>query len=391
MEKGRIMKEKLKKIILDYVLLSKDYSDYIDNRYFIPKHIIGKINKKIDLSSLRYKLLMNQSSYSENFKNFLDDSGINYYQEHIVLIRDQELWNSIQKKYGLVGENLYFSLDYYLPEYKLAIEIDSNLHSQDYDRARDEYVFEIYRVRTIRFMEYGNNLYQTKLYNEELINIIDQAKNIQLLRNIRSNLLPIDNYIDIIFQNFIDDYKKEIEILDKLLDYLGYSQSRFINAKKFTITEGELNIVVNKKKVNIRKLEILFNMLFYNKSLTIYDNIFNNSLDVIISVVRSRYNFDWRRFLNKNTTIPAWIPLVVTTPVPIKAVNKILLMTEEDKLIINMIIKGGNFRTLENLIYEEIGFRPGRKSQGTSPIISYIPMITNSYSIGYLVVYRLTG
>lgn len=340
MEKGRIMKEKLKKIILDYVLLSKDYSDYIDNRYFIPKHIIGKINKKIDLSILRHKLLMNRSSYSENFKNFLDNSGINYYQEHIVLIRDQELWNSIQKKYRLVGENLYFSLDYYLPEYKLAIEIDSNLHSQDYDRARDEYIFEIYRVRTIRFMEYGNNLYQTKLYNEELINIIDQAKNIQLLRNIRPNLLPIDNYIDIIFQNFIDDYKKEIEILDKLLDYLGYSQSRFINTKKFTITEGELNIVVNKKKVNIRKLEILFNMLFYNKSLTIYDNIFNNSLDVIISVVRSRYNFNWKKYIKKIKIIPAWIPLTVTTPVPTEFIDRILPMTEEDKLIINMIIKG---------------------------------------------------
>lgn len=333
------MKESIKKIILDYVLLSKDYSDYVDNRYFIPKLITGKISKKINLPDLRYKLLINQSSYSKSFKDFLNDSGINYYQEHIVLIRDQNLWESIQKKYGLVGENLYFSLDYYLPEYKLAIEIDSNLHSQDYDKARDEYIFETYRVRTIRFMEYGDNLYQTKLYNEELMNIIDQAKNIQLLRNIRPNLLSIDDYTDIILQNFIDDYKKELEVLDKLLDYLGYPQSRFINTERFVITEGELN-TLSKKRVNTKRLEILFNMLFYNKSLIIYSGIFSNSLDLIISVVKSRYNFNWKKFIKKIKMIPAWIPLTVTTPVPVEFINRILPMTEEDKLIINMVIKG---------------------------------------------------
>ena len=335
------MEDHIRRLILDHILRSKDYTEIIDGFHTIPKHILGKNGNKLDLPNKRFELLKNQSSYSRNFKEYLEKDLKEYnIQECIVIIRYKDLWKSIQNKYKLTGENLYFSLDYYLPKYKLAIEIDSNLHNLEYDKARDEYNYAIYGITTLRFYEFGENLFTKKLDLQKLKDNTDSYINYCNQWNLNLNCLrSFDNYSDIIYQNFIDDYKKELEILDKLLNYLGYPQNRFINTEKFAIVEGELSIL-SKKKVNTRKLEILFNTLFHNKSLTIYDNIFSNSLDTIISVVKSRYNFNWRKFLNKNNTIPAWIPLVVTIPVPVKVINKILPMTKEDKLIIDMVIKG---------------------------------------------------
>lgn len=337
------MEDHIKRLILDHILRSKDYTEIIDGFHTIPKHILGKNGNKLDLPNKRFELLKNQSSYSKNFKEYLEKDLKEYYiQECIVIIRYKDLWKSIQNKYKLTGETLYFSLDYYLPKYKLAIEIDSNLHDPEYDKARDEYNYAVYGITTLRFYEFGENLYTKKLDLQKLKDNTNSYINYCNQWNLNLNCLrSFDNYSDIIYQNFTDDYKNEIVILENLLNYFNYFSPKFYNTKKFYITEGELKkLNINNISLNIKNLKILFNRIFLYKSLIIYNGIFNNSLDTIISIVKNKYNFNWKKFIKKTKTIPAWIPLVVTTPVPMEFVNRILPMVEEDKIIINLIRKG---------------------------------------------------
>ena len=48
-----------------------------------------------------------------------------------------------------------------MPDFNLLVEIDSQLHEIDYDKARDDYIRLKYGLETIRFYEYGRYSYQT--------------------------------------------------------------------------------------------------------------------------------------------------------------------------------------------------------------------------------------
>lgn len=337
------MKEKIKNIILKHVSNSKDYVELIDNCYIIPKHIVGKGNRLIDLPSLRKKLLVNQSSYSKNFKEYLDNLNIRYFQEHIVLIRDQKLWNSIQSEFNISIERLYFSLDYYLPEYEIAVEIDSNLHDVNYDRARDEYIFRSYGVKTIRFIEYGENLYIKNIYNTNFIDIINKEIAYRSSWNMYYSLQPIDNYVDIAFNNFQKDYKKEIEILDELINYFGYNN---FCSNNIVITNYELmNICKNKNS----SIKILIDRLFHGKLFTILSGINSYKFQYIYNIIKNRYIFNWDKYIRKYKIIPYWVPQVVYDPVPNKYTSLIQGMTEEDKyILLNVFNKITTFENPSN-------------------------------------------
>ncbi len=68
------------------------------------------------------------------------------------LLRDRKLENiKFRRQYGVGG----YILDFYAPQYKLAIELDGSVHdtldAKEYDRIRDEYLrevgIEILRIR----------------------------------------------------------------------------------------------------------------------------------------------------------------------------------------------------------------------------------------------------
>lgn len=337
------MKESVKNIILKHVSSSRDYIELIDNRYIIPKYITGKGNRLIDLPNLRRELLVNQSSYSRNFKDYLDNLKIQYFQEHIILIRNQKLWNSIQSEFNISVERLYFSLDYYLPEYEIAVEIDSNLHDPNYDKARDEYIFRNYGVRTIRFMEFGENLYTKDIYNTEFINIISKEDTYKLSWNMYYNLRPIDDYIDIAFDNFLRDYKNELDILDKLINYFGYNN---FCSNNIVITNYELvNICRNENS----SIKVLIDRLFHGKLFTVLSGINSYKFQYIYNIIKNRYIFDWDKFIRKNKIIPYWIPQVIYDPVPNKYISLIQDMTEEDKyILLNVVNKITTFENPSN-------------------------------------------
>ena len=72
------------------------------------------------------------------------------------------MWGSICKNNKITEEEYlhrnYFLTDYFFPEYNLAVEIDSDLHDQEYDKARDFYIKSNWGIDIIRMYEFGKLL-----------------------------------------------------------------------------------------------------------------------------------------------------------------------------------------------------------------------------------------
>lgn len=154
-----------KKILKRYLIGNNRYS-FMVGEYLFPKFLISTKNNIIDLEDNREQNLHQGSRWSPNFKNFLDTEykSVRYIREFPIIIRDRKLWESLCIKYQLdedkQGRN-YFSVDYFMPDFNLLVEIDSQLHEIDYDKARDDYIRLKYGLETLRFYEYGRYSYQT--------------------------------------------------------------------------------------------------------------------------------------------------------------------------------------------------------------------------------------
>ena len=104
---------------------------------------------------------------------WLDLVGIEKIREYILVIDDIDLWRKCLGYYGITEEILigmdlgkkgngfrkiwyksYCSLDIYLPEYRMALELDSGYHNVVIDKARDRYFEKRYGIKTERFFEY---------------------------------------------------------------------------------------------------------------------------------------------------------------------------------------------------------------------------------------------
>lgn len=154
-----------KKILKRYLRGNNRYSFMVDG-YLFPKFLISTKNNIIDLEDNREQNLHQGSRWSPNFKNFLDTEykSVRYIREFPIIIKDRKLWKSLCTKYQLDEDKLgrnYFLVDYFMPDFNLLVEIDSQLHEIDYDKARDDYIRLKYGLETIRFYEYGRYSYQT--------------------------------------------------------------------------------------------------------------------------------------------------------------------------------------------------------------------------------------
>lgn len=110
------------------------------------------------------------SRYCKNWEGDLKENKVEGFLKEVCLpIYNRDKWLKICKKYGLedkirkgsktsrlFSDTRYFLLDYFWPEYGFAVEIDSNLHSKEQDLARDEYVWEEYKIKTYRVYEYSS-------------------------------------------------------------------------------------------------------------------------------------------------------------------------------------------------------------------------------------------
>lgn len=101
-----------------------------------------------------------------------------YLKEFPLIIEDRNMWGSICRKTKITEEDYlhrnYFLTDYFFPEYNLAVEIDSDLHDQEYDKARDFYIKSNWGIDIIRMYEFGETPENMKrnidLLNSRLLN-----------------------------------------------------------------------------------------------------------------------------------------------------------------------------------------------------------------------------
>lgn len=97
----------------------------------------------------------------------------------------------IQNHLRISGQDgaVYF-LDYYIPELKLSIELDSELHKIDKDHVRDKYLKEKLGITTFRMRNFEKEATQKKEFHEltKLMRSIEPIKNpapFSFLDNIR--------------------------------------------------------------------------------------------------------------------------------------------------------------------------------------------------------------
>lgn len=198
--------------LIKYLRGNRNYTFEIGH-YLIPKQILTLNNNWTDLEDNRVRNLNQGSTWSPNFRNFLDTKykSIEYIREFPLIIRNRDKWNYLCDKYN-VQNNLrprnYFLPDYFMFRYGFAVEIDSKLHNEGYDKARDEYIREEFGINIIRFYEYGRDSYQKFLNDFQFLVMFCQ----------NSNRMPtVVDYTDIIINNYTTINKRAVRIIDKLV------------------------------------------------------------------------------------------------------------------------------------------------------------------------------
>lgn len=187
-----------KKKLLRYLRGNGDYTFKIKN-YLIPKQFVTVKNNPIDLEQNRENNLIQGSTWSPKFRKFLDTKhkSIGYIREFPLIIKDQKLWLSLCKIYqvpkGLWCRN-YFMADYFIHDYNFIVEIDSQYHNEEYDKARDDYIKREYGLDIIRFYEYGRDANQKFLDDFEFF--VNYCK--------RLNVVPVKiSYSEVILTSYL--------------------------------------------------------------------------------------------------------------------------------------------------------------------------------------------
>lgn len=187
-----------KKKLLKYLIGNRDYTFKIKN-YLIPKQFVTVKNNPIDLEQYRENNLVQGSTWSPKFREFLDNKhkSIGYIREFPLIIKDQNLWLSLCKIYQVpkvLRSRNYFMVDYFIHDYNFIVEIDSQYHNEEYDKARDDYIKREYGLDIIRFYEYGRDANQKFLDDFEFL--VNYCK--------RLNVVPVKiSYSDSIIYNYL--------------------------------------------------------------------------------------------------------------------------------------------------------------------------------------------
>lgn len=253
-----------KKRLLKYLRGNRDYTFKIKN-YLIPKQFVTIKNNPIDLEKNRENNLEQGSTWSPKFRKFLDTKhkSIGYIREFPLIIKDQKLWLSLCKVHqvpkGLWSRN-YFMVDYFIHDYNFIVEIDSQYHNEEYDKARDDYIKREYGLDIIRFYEYGKDANQKFLNDFEFL--VNYCR--------RLNVVPVKiKYSNIILESYKAINGDIIKIIDKIESFI----------LQFGIQGDQL--VLN--NINSKK-ELKYLSDYYDKYTEVQNYIrFTYNIDVIIT------------------------------------------------------------------------------------------------------------
>ena len=168
-----------KNALLKYLEGSRDYTFRIDD-YIVPKFIENINGYPIDIQDNRNNALRQGSAWSPKFRSMLQNTypDLRFVREFPFVIDDRKYWESLCDEFDLTDEErrrYYFIVDYLFPDYNFIVEIDSDLHKTDYDKARDNYILFSYQIPTLRLFEFGRNdnsdLYLTDEFHVELLSM----------------------------------------------------------------------------------------------------------------------------------------------------------------------------------------------------------------------------
>lgn len=182
-------------VLIKFLKSNKKYCFRI-GEYIIPIQV--KDFSGVHLVNLRDNRESNIDSPNSKWVRYFEVLLLTYYtnyrylKEFPLIIEDRSMWGSICKNNKITEEEYlhrnYFLTDYFFPEYNLAVEIDSDLHDQGYDKARDFYIKSNWGIDIIRMYEFGKtpenmkrniDLLNSRLLNNPLVPIeIDYSSSI---------------------------------------------------------------------------------------------------------------------------------------------------------------------------------------------------------------------
>lgn len=90
--------------------------------------------------------------------------GLSVIKEFPVLIQNS-------KRVPGQDSGLFYLCDYYFPELKLAVELDSELHDQNKDKLRDKYLLDAHGIKVFRLVSFDKPATQTGKF-KELVKIL---------------------------------------------------------------------------------------------------------------------------------------------------------------------------------------------------------------------------
>lgn len=307
-------------LIKIHALSNKYYAEEIEEGYIIPSFLYKDDGSTIDLKGNRNNSKLNSnSSYSTNFKNDLikykqyNNSNIsNYITEFPFIINDSILWNKLLDIEGAPMDDKnrtkkYFIFDFLFPNIGTIVEIDSNLHTLYYDRARDKYVKIKTGIETIRFFEYGEDPFKRKDYWKSFLEKINK------ISTNRINKITIDQS-EIIVDNYIRDNKFSVNSSNIIESYVGEELFKITDGIILTYSDlvsilpNYFNqfIEINQLNINIEYLKDFFKNIL-KKDLIIFPTN-NYSYKIIYYLLSGFYDNGWNLFINNNiSTLPGWV------------------------------------------------------------------------------------
>ena len=146
-------------ILKGMVTRCSDYSFQIDS-YTFPKQIKSYSEKIIDLEQNRSQNLQQGSNGSRCFEDYLIKRcrNLQYCKEFPFILDNVDLWKEICDYYKVDTDKIkrnYFLADFFFPEFNILVEIDSGYHDAVYDKARDEYIQEVWGTKSLRSYMYN--------------------------------------------------------------------------------------------------------------------------------------------------------------------------------------------------------------------------------------------
>lgn len=227
-------------ILLNYLRNNQIYCFRIED-YILPKYINQGLT---NLEKARNQELQSKkSSFVKNFELSLKteiskslpkknkELYLRNIPEFIIPIENKELWRDLLKLNGVESTNAawnvkYFKLDYLFPYLDLCVEIDSNFHFPKikYDRARDMYLSNMYRMKTTRLLNFGETPENKK-------------KNLEILReNFNPSNLSVSpmilDFSKSIVEGFVERNQVFFSFLTKVRKSLG---DKFLSDKEILV------------------------------------------------------------------------------------------------------------------------------------------------------------